>query len=432
MDFAISNHLGELGVVPMKRREFLLASAGTAAAFLTSKKSTAHEKAFTGKQDLVKKYLHSLRPTKEQVKNFLLTTQGSENLSRNDGWTFDPKLGWVLCDSIRGRSVDGSKGIYRYEADGARKVVNFPDRPCRIHTYGNSFTHCDQVSDGETWQEYLAAHLQEPIRNYGVGGYGVYQAFLRMKKVEKQNPAEYIILNIWDDDHYRNLESWRAIRFGARTPCGYTLPFLKVNIEKNQCREIDNICQQPEKVYLLGDEQFVWENFHDDPVLITSLARRLPEKDITPEMVRAVEESFGFPENSYSNLPPKQRIHKMHTEAALFATKNIVTWTEQFTQKTGKKMILILSFGSGNIHAALADRPRFDQTFVDSLKNKSYPVIDMRDAFKSEFQNYKGDIRQFLKKYYIGHHNPAGNFFFAWAIKNRIVNWLNPIPRPYR
>ena len=29
------------------------------------------------------------------------------------------------------------------------------------------------MNDGETWQEYLAAHLREPIRNYGVGGYSV-------------------------------------------------------------------------------------------------------------------------------------------------------------------------------------------------------------------------------------------------------------------
>ena len=66
----------------------------------------------------------------------------------------------------------------------------------------------------------MAAHIQEPIRNYGVGGYGVYQAYLRMLKVEKADPVRHVILNIWDDDHYRNLDSWRSIRFGQRTFCG--------------------------------------------------------------------------------------------------------------------------------------------------------------------------------------------------------------------
>ena len=34
---------------------------------------------------------------------------------------------------------------------------------------GDSFTHCDQVSDGETWQEFLASHIREPVKNFGVG-----------------------------------------------------------------------------------------------------------------------------------------------------------------------------------------------------------------------------------------------------------------------
>jgi hypothetical protein len=38
------------------------------------------------------------------------------------------------------------------------------------------YSDCHQVSDCETWQEYLAGHLGEPIRNFGMGGYGVYQA----------------------------------------------------------------------------------------------------------------------------------------------------------------------------------------------------------------------------------------------------------------
>lgn len=85
---------------------------------------------------------------------------------------------------VSGR-LSRSRLVYDYEADGARKLVNCPERPCRVHSYGDSFTHCDQVSDGETWQECLAAHLREPIRNYGVGGYSVYQAYRRMRAVER-------------------------------------------------------------------------------------------------------------------------------------------------------------------------------------------------------------------------------------------------------
>jgi hypothetical protein len=94
--------------------------------------------------------------------------------------------------------------------------------------------------------------------------------------------------------------------------------------------------------------------------------------------------------------------------------------------------MVILSFGRGNIDKELRGMPRFDQSFVNWLKDKPYPVIDMRDFFCTDYKRFKTDINTYLKRYYIGHHNPAGNFFTAWAIKNRVVEWLDPPPGPYR
>lgn len=415
----------------MERREFLKVVAGSIMASQLAKGDEGEGNMKLGRGLRKRGYLKAIMPTREQVANFIAREQGPEKLSKNDGWTFDADLGWVLCDAVRGRSVDGSKGFYSYEADGARKVINFPDGRCRIHTYGNSFTHCDQVSDGETWQEYLAGHLQEPVRNYGVGGYGVYQAYRRLLKTENENPAEYIILNIWDDDHYRNLDAWRSIRFGTRTPCGYTLPYLKVNVEKETCEQVENIFKKGEEVYRLCDEDFVWRTFRDDAVLARVVATRMKKPGQAPPVER-VAVGFGIPKAAYGNAKSVEQIRWMHTEAALFATKNIVTWTEEFVNRTGKKLMVILSFGRYNIAEVLMDNEPFDKSFTEWLKGKPYPVIDMRDAFREQFTRFKGHANTFLRQYYIGHHNPAGNFFTAWAIKKRIVEWLEPKPLPYR
>ncbi|MFC1636190.1 hypothetical protein ACFL5Z_15270 [Planctomycetota bacterium] len=415
----------------MQRRDFMKVAGSAGIAMTLGRLAGAGQLHPDIEDARVRKYLRSLMPSREQVDVFIRGRQGPEKLSRNQGWIFDGELGWILCDSVRPRSVDGSKGFYRYEIDGARKVVNFSDKPCRIHTYGNSFTHCDQVSDGETWQEYLAAHLQEPIRNYGVGGYGVYQAHRRMLKVEKATPAEYIILNIWDDDHYRNLDSWRAIRFGHRTPCGYTLPYLRVNVREDRCEQMENLCREPEGVYRLCDEEFVRRMFSDHPVLSVALCTRGGAK-ATRKLLKSISTAFGIYDEKILALETTEAIRKIHTEAALYATQNIVTWTEQFVEKTGKKLMLILSFGRGNIARALQGMPRFDQSLVDWLKDKPYPVIDMRDCFKAEYAQFKTDVNTYLKRYYIGHHNPAGNFFTAWVLKNRLVEWLDPRPAPYQ
>jgi hypothetical protein len=89
---------------------------------------------------------------------------------------FDSELGYVLHNSLVQWGIDKSHTIETFESNGARSRFLYPGRKPRINTYGNSFTECNQVSDGETWQEYLAGHFGEPVGNYGVGGYGVYQA----------------------------------------------------------------------------------------------------------------------------------------------------------------------------------------------------------------------------------------------------------------
>ena len=378
-----------------------------------------------------KSYLESIMPTREMVDHFTKPQDASTQIPLNLGGimcnnaksTFHSELGWVLCDGVRGGSVDGSHGFYAYEPDGARRVVNFPDQPSRIHTYGNSFTHCDQVSDGETWQEYLAAHLQEPIRNYGIGGYSVYQAYRRMRIVEEKHPAEYIILNIWDDDHYRNLDSWRSIRSGR--PGRFTLPFIRSNLQNQICTEAENLCATSESLYRLCDPEWVWQTFRDDPVLHGVMAR----KNGTDEDVAAVTAGFG---SELMNAASDANLYSLLTEAALLATRHAVTLTEQFVAQTNKTLMIILSFSRKSVADSLAGKPLFDLTFLDWLKDKPYPVIDLRDSFRSDFARHKPDIDTYLNPLYIGHHTPAGNFQFAWSIKERVCQWLDPSPLPYR
>src|SRR5207249_9658747 len=96
-----------------------------------------------------------------------------------DGWLagkafpfakYDPELGYLHIDRRFREGVDGAICTYSYDRDGARRGLEYAGHPCRVSSYGNSFTGCEQVSDQETWQAILGGHLGEPIRNFGVGG----------------------------------------------------------------------------------------------------------------------------------------------------------------------------------------------------------------------------------------------------------------------
>ncbi|MEE2753608.1 MAG: hypothetical protein VX910_06460 [Candidatus Latescibacterota bacterium] len=367
-------------------------------------------------------YLVSIMPTREMVDSYVNPNEHGEA-------SCIPELGWVPRGHRKSRDgVDNTYAFYSYEKDRGRRIVNFTKRPSRIHTYGDSFTHCDQVSDGETWQEYLAAHLQEPIRNFGIGGNSVYQALTRMRIVEPGDAAEYLILNAWDDDHYRNIDAWRAARMG-RVP-RWTLPHLKVSVEAETFEEIPNPCPTLEDHYKMCDPDWVWERFKDDPTIRVCSLRKAGIA-VTEDLIAWVADGFGFSSDAFSSLAPSARIEKMHREAALFATRSVIEMAEQFAYEQQRKLMVLLSYGSNSVRQALLDQPLFDQTLLDWLVGRDTPVIDLRDAFQQDFARSSLDADVYLTQFYNGHHTPRGNYFFAWAIKDRLVEWLEPRPISY-
>ena len=74
---------------------------------------------------------------------------------------------------------------------------------------------------------------------------------------------------------------------------------------------------------------------------------------------------------------------------------------------------------------------RFDQDFVNFMKKKKLPYVDLMDAHQKDYAKYKLSVEEYLKQYFIGHYNPRGNFFHAWALKDKLVEMLNPKPIAY-
>src|SRR5262245_30699145 len=74
---------------------------------------------------------------------------------------FDPITGYRLGNYMPRDGIDRSSTISTSQSNGMRTAHAYVEKPCRINTYGDSFTLCHQVSDTETWEEYLAGHLGE-------------------------------------------------------------------------------------------------------------------------------------------------------------------------------------------------------------------------------------------------------------------------------
>ncbi len=377
-----------------------------------------------------REYLMQLIYTKHEVDDWL------------DGREFrfacyDGKLGWLLNDGRVAYGVDGSTSIYHYDGPaGARRMINYADEPCRINTYGDSFTQCHQVSDGETWQEVLAGHLGEPVRNFGIGGWSVYQAYLRMLQTEPQTPADVIILNIYDDDHYRNLDAWRTIRVRKHPRfIEPPLPHISANSETEEFIERANPCPSADSLYDLCDLDKVCEMFDDDFVLGIMLAHANaaegnPHADYSRISNQAATHGIATRIDSAETLSAASA--DLHTRSALYATQRIVEAVEDFAQAAGKQVLYVLSFNAAIVVKYLTEQTRFDQPFVDFLRARKLPVVDLLEAHAADFAAFKLSPADYVKRYYIGHYSPAGNHFEAFAIKDQLVEMLSPKPIAYQ
>jgi hypothetical protein len=414
-------------------------------------------------EDQAREYLKSIMYTHEEVDNWTGGKGSFLNPIRGNSEGYDDLLGWIFVDNIAPEGMNGTNVLYSYS--GARKMFMYADSPCRINTYGDSFTHCDQVSDGETWQEVLAAHLCEPVRNFGIGGYSVYQAYLRMKQEETRTPAEYIIFNIYEDDHHRNLHSWRNIREGStpekrdKTVNSPTMPFVKVNLSTGEFHEYPNPCPTRESVFNMCNPEWVYQNFKDDFVLKIVLAQKNidngePEKNYDYISKLCKEHGLDFQINSSESL--KDAIDTLYTKAAIFASKKIIEKAEEFAAERGKKVLYVLSYcsegvedglrkgGRFDVHSrdkrdsVLNDKEdefkegvRFDQEFIDFLKERNLPYVDLFEAHRKDFAQYNISFEDYANKYWTGHYTPLGNLFQAFAVKDKLVDMMNPKPIPY-
>ena len=124
---------------------------------------------------------------------------------------YDEHLGWNTrpLSSVTHKNAAGVDWVANYNETGARMPCVATDETL-FASYGDSYTHGDGVEDDATWQCVMEDPLQKKVNNFGVAGFGVVQAFIKMKgHWEKGLIAPTTLLVIYTDDIRRALNSYR-------------------------------------------------------------------------------------------------------------------------------------------------------------------------------------------------------------------------------
>ena len=366
---------------------------------------------------------------------------------------FDPELGYLHRSQWLKDGMDGGRTASTMDPKyGHRTMINYADQPCRINTYGDSYTLCAQVGDAETWQEVLAGHFREPIRNFGVGGYGVYQAYRRAMRMEaiKEIGSEYIILNIWDDDYKRNLDAARWIRCGwmlrdlprglkdGYPVHGFPWAHVRYNVDTSEWEERPGACKTAQDLLEYVGKRNFYNKFKDDQM--AQLYCLAEGGDAPLEQSEAVAAALGIKVNLRNRRTRPAEARRLHQAYGIKSTMYVVDKFRKWCEANDKKLMVLLSYDVPTVNRYIKDGSRFDSTFVRFLKKENYTFVDTLPKFKAEYKQFNGSVMRFCDKHYVerlgaqvfGHFNPLGYFWLAFAIRREIRDWLDPKPLTYR
>ena len=381
-----------------------------------------------------KEYLMEGLPSKREIDVFLTEHSWAK---------FDSEVGYTLGNYLPRDGMDGSSTISTSTSNGIRTPHMYTDQTSRINTYGNSFTQCHQVSDGETWQEYLAAHFGEPIRNFGMGGFGVYQAYRRMLRAESsKDSVKNIILYIWGDDHIRSLlrcrymltKEWRERQDQKE---GEGIMFhgnfwanLEMDLKTGAFVEYDSRVQSEEELYKMLDPEWMYENLKTDWALQMYLFKQGKIGQVDLDSLKKLAAHLDV-RLSWESKDIEATVTTLLDHYSFEATKYILSKTLAFAEAHDKNLLVVIFNPYRTTRELLAGSPRYDQTIVDFLEGHDFHYFDANLAHVKDYKAFKISVDDYYQRYFIGHYNPTGNHFFAYKIRPYILEMLDPKPITY-
>ena len=175
-----------------------------------------------------------------------------EELLKNKIYFFDKELGTTNKKNITNSEIFYEekkffKSRYTIGKEGERINPKFSNHKNSISTYGDSLTFCRYVNDNETWQHRMSQKLKKNIKNFGVGNYGLDQAYLkyRLNKKKKVDKSKIVIFGFGPETIRRNLSTWKHL-FEFGNYYNFKPRFKKVGDNnfkfiKNEIKDLDEL-----------------------------------------------------------------------------------------------------------------------------------------------------------------------------------------------
>lgn len=353
--------------------------------------------------------VEDLQPLQRFVLSMLIAGQ-------HEHLTHDPELGWTIRPG-------GSTELYHANSQGLRGATPYAPRRrldrIRIETFGDSFTHGDDVADPQTWQAQLeASDPRYEILNFGVPSYGLDQAFLRYQREGPAYTPDIVVIGFLSENLYRTVNRFRPF---YRPPTGvplskprFVLRGGKLALLANPLPSLDDyqrLLDDPvPSLEALGENDYYFERMQSRAAI-----------DLLPSARLATVVKTRF----LADQIIRNGIYAADSEAFQVTLHLFDAFVEQ-VQSDGATPLIALYPTSTDLRAHRAGKPRVYAPLLEALNERGYLVVDLLDAFETRGADERPQDL-------IGLHNtPLGNRIVAEHMREALDRIARPGKSPAR
>lgn len=286
--------------------------------------------------------------------------------------TFDPVLGWTV-------RPNGKKANYRANSAGLRSQREHTPRPApgivRIAAFGDSFTHCDGMKAGWTWQEVMeASDPRLEVMNFGVPGFEPGQAFLRYQQLGPRFQPHIVLIGFMSENISRVVNAYRPFYF-PRSGIPFSKPRFglaggKLVLHENPIQSeagYRELLEHPERVLpRLGEHDYFYR-----------YNSRRSRFDVLPSVRFA-----HIVESQYFHQPIiKSGAYNTESEAFQVTARVLREFYDR-ALADGSLPIIVLFPDRHDIRSHRRGEPLVYQPLSDLLRREGYRTIDLIEGFK--------------------------------------------------
>lgn len=289
---------------------------------------------------------------------------------------FDATLGW----SIRPNGVS-EDGLYRANSAGFRAEREYaaqtPEGVLRVAAFGDSYTHGSTVDNSATWTQLLEqTDPQLEVLNFGVGGYGTDQAYLRYQRDGVPYRPQIVLIGFMVENILRNVSVYRPAYYHKTNGVG-----VKPRFRVTSGEVLEHVPNPARNVRELGElikSRRLLDTLRETDYWVA----RAPLAYETSPLFWSSLFSIGYAAYENSGRRPEYYYRDVSSEPFKVSARLLVEFSEHALRDGAQQAVVLLFPDRRTVVGDIDDGAEYWRTMTVVLDERGVAYIDFVPIFR--------------------------------------------------